>query len=92
MRRASNITNQTINEIIMAWKTKNIVLVPTFLLLIIIGAFSLSNRKPYDEVILDLANENQTIEDEGIMDEELLVTDLDSPNMDELVTQQNDIF
>lgn len=92
IRRASNIINQTINELIMAWKTKNIILVPTFLLLIIVGAFSLSSRKPYDEVILDLATENQTIEDEGIMDEELLITDLDSPEMDELVTQQNDIF
>ncbi len=92
IRRASNIINQTIQEITMAWKTRNIILVPTFLLLIFIGAFSLSSRKPYDEVIMDLAVENQTIEDESIMDEELLITDLNSPNMDELVTQQDDIF
>lgn len=92
IRRVSNIINQTIKEFTMAWKTKNIILVPTFLLLIVIGAFSLSNRKPYDEVIMDLAVENQLIEDESIMDEELLVTDLNSPEMDELITQQNDIF
>ena len=92
IRRVSNIINQTIKEFTMAWKTKNIILVPTFLLLIVIGAFSLSNRKPYDEVIMDLAVENQLIEDESIMDEELLVTDLDSPEVDELITQQNDIF
>ena len=91
----SNIINNTITEIIGIWKSKRIILVPSFVLLIFIGAFSLSpkNRSnSQNSAIIHLAEQSELIEEPGIdTDDEIILTSFDEPAINDLSTINNEL-
>lgn len=97
MRTATfDIINNKITEIISFWQSKRIILVPSLILLLLIGAFSLSphsSSNTYDTLsIQKLAEQDEAIEEEGPdYDDGIVFTSFDEPAIDDLSTTQNEI-
>lgn len=89
----SNIINNKIADIVSIWKSKRIILIPSFILLFFIGAFSLStHHSTYDPVILDLAEQSANLEEQGVdYDDQVILTSFDEPDMDDIGTTTNEI-
>jgi hypothetical protein len=90
---ASHIINNKITDIIAIWKSKRIVLVPSFLLLLFVGVFSLSSHvNRYENSLQKLAAQDMVIEEPGVDDEDLIFSDVfDTPAIDDLNMIQNEI-
>lgn len=88
----SNIINK-FASFIAIWKSRRIVLVPSLILLLFIGAFSLSGQTPkYNLSIEQLAQRDAIIEELDFVDEdEAILSELDEPYIDEFSTIQDEI-
>lgn len=87
----SHIISNYFNEFMAIWKSKRIILVPSFILLVLVGSFSLSNRiRPN---ISQLAKEDISIEELDVVDDEdvTTLTSFDDQVFDELTTIQDEI-
>jgi hypothetical protein len=90
----SKIINNKLTDIIGIWKWKKAVLVPSFLILLFVGAFSLSSQgnKYANTPLLQLVEQDAQIEEPGLEDEdEILIEAFDSPGIDDLSTIENEI-
>ena len=90
--RESTIIYQTIHQTIIMWEKNRTVIILVLLVIAFIAYFSFSDRTPAGETIMDLAVQNETIEDEGILEDELQVSELDYPDMETLIIENNEIF
>ncbi|MEK7106185.1 MAG: hypothetical protein AAB895_02400 [Patescibacteria group bacterium] len=89
----SNIINNKFASFIAIWKSRRIVLVPSLVLLLFVGAFSLSGQSgKYNLSIEQLAQRDAIIEELDFVDEdEALLSELDEPYIDEFSTIQDEI-
>jgi len=88
----STIINSKIADIMAIWKSKRIVLVPTFLLLIFVGAFSLSSTTNRSSALLRFVEKNEQIEEPEVLDEdEILIDAFDAPGITDLSIIENEI-
>lgn len=88
----SNIINNKINEIMAIWRTKRIILVPSFLLLIFVGAFSLSSNTSSSSTLLRFVEKDEAIlEPEVIYEDEILIEAFDAPGINDLSIIENEI-
>ena len=87
------IINNTIAEVIAIWKSKHIVLVPSLILLLFIGTFSLSGQaSKYNLSIGELAQKDALIEEiDAIDDDATTLSVFDDQAIDELSTTKNEI-
>lgn len=90
---SSDIISNKIADVIHIWKSKKLVLIPSLVLLVLIGAFSLSPRAAkYDTGIAGLMPLDETIEEGGVdYDDQTILTTFDEPSIDELSTIQNEL-
>jgi hypothetical protein len=89
----SSIINNKITEIIGVWKSRSIVLVPAFILLIFVGITTLSphSAQANAKAIQKIADQSETIEEPGLNDEdEVIIADLDSSIVDDLSSTTNE--
>lgn len=92
----SNIISNKLSDIIAIWKSKRVILVPSFILLFFIGAFSLS---PHIGVytnsslsIQQLAEQDETIEETGVdTDDQLFLASFEEPGIIDLTTTTNEL-
>jgi hypothetical protein len=83
----SNIKNNKISIIIDIWKSKRIILIPSFILLFFVSAFVLSpHSKKYDPEILKIAEQNETIEEPGDEDDndQIILTSFDNQDFSDI--------
>lgn len=86
----SNIINNKVNEIINIWKSKRIILVPSFILLLFVGAFSLSSNS--NSALLKFVEQDAQIEEPVIeYEDEILIDAFDTPGINDLGTIENEI-
>lgn len=84
--------NNNIANVFNIWKSKRIVLVPSLILLLIVGAFSLSPQTgQYNMTIQQLAEQNETIEEPGYDIDDQLIYTLETPAINDLSLTQNEI-
>lgn len=89
--KPSNIINNYLTEFMAIWKSKRIILVPSLILLVLVGSFSLSNlAKPS---INRIAQEDISIEELDVVDDEDLttLTSFEDQIFDDLGTIQDEI-
>ena len=89
----SKITSNKITNFIDAWKSKWIILVPSFILLIFIGSFSLSRQTgKYNLSIEQLAQQIETMEADEVVDdnEEQIIDSFDKQAIDDFSLIQNE--
>lgn len=88
-----NIRNNTFSNIISVWKSKRMILIPSLILLLFVGGFSLSSKiAKHDLTLEQLLEQDETIEDEGInYDDQKLLTSFDEQSLDDISTIQNEI-
>jgi hypothetical protein len=90
----SYIINNKIADFISVWKSRRIVLVPSLILLLFIGTFSLSGSTlTHDKSILKLAQQDGSIEEADIVDDYsdlVTLTSFDDQTIDELGTTQDE--
>jgi hypothetical protein len=89
----SNITSNTVADVLKFWRSKRIILVPSFVLLLLVGIFSLSpHASASDRAILKIAAEDQTLGEQEVDDDDIIMpSDFDSPALDDLSNTQNEI-
>lgn len=88
----SNIINNKINEIMAIWRSKRIILIPTFLLLLFVGAFSLSSNTSSSSTLLRFVEKDEAILEPEVIDEdEILIEAFDTPGINDLSTIENEI-
>ena len=89
----SNIINNKFADIVSVWKSKRIILIPSFIVLFFVSAFSLSTHStPYDSVILDLAEQSANLEQQGVdYDDQVMLTSFDEPDVDDFGSITNEI-
>lgn len=90
----SNIINDKLIAIFDIWKSRKLVLIPSLIVLIVVGAFSLSPQSIVrtNLSLTDLVEQDALISEEGIdYDEQVILTSLDEPSIDDLNTIQNEI-
>ena len=89
----SNIINNKFADIVSVWKSKRIILIPSFIVLFLVSAFSLSTHStPYDSVILDLAEQSANLEQQGVdYDDQVMLTSFDEPDVDDFGSITNEI-
>ena len=83
----SNIKNNKISIIIDIWKSKRIILIPSFILLFFVGAFALSpHSQKYDPEILKIAEQNETIEETVDADDndQVILTNFDNQDFSDI--------
>ncbi len=87
--------NQKANllDIISIWRSKRIVLIPSLMLLMLVGVFSLSPRAAkYDNGIAELLVQDEVIEREAInYDSQFALPTLDNKSLESLNAIQNEI-
>lgn len=89
----SKIISNKITNLIDAWKSKWVILVPSFILLIFIGSFSLSKQTgKYNLSIEQLAQQIETMEAEEVVDdnEEQIIDSFDKQAIDDFSLIQNE--
>ena len=88
----SNIINNKIADILSIWRSKRIILVPSFIFLLFIGAFSLSpHSKKIDYSLSELVEQDSRIEEIVDYDDTIFLTSFDEPSINDLSTIQNEI-
>lgn len=88
----SNIISNKLTGIVNIWKSKRMILIPSFLILLFVGAFSLSPHNYASGQLLQLVEQGAKIEEPGVEDEdEILIDALDYPGIDDLSTIENEI-
>ncbi len=89
----SNIINNTIASVSNIWKSKRFVLVPSLILFLLVGAFSLSPTSSVDAnniAIQKIAEQDASIEDYDT-DDQILFTSFDEPSITDLSTTDNEL-
>ena len=92
----SNVIYNKIAYITSSWKSRRIILLPSFLILFIIfigtlGA-PLSSKLHGKQTLEQIASESEEIEGTGMdTDDQVIITSFDEPSIDELSTIQNEI-
>ncbi len=90
----SNIISR-ITSFISIWRSNRIILVPSFILLLFIGIFSLSmHTTTYGSSIEQLAQKDESIKELAIVDDDdpaLSITGFDEPDINDLSILQNDL-
>ncbi len=90
----SNIIINKLVAIFDIWKSKKLILVPSLVVLLVIGAFSLSPRSVTrtNLILVDLVEKDALINEESVdYDEQSSITSFDDPFIDDLNTIQNEI-
>ncbi len=90
-----SMSNIIINlkEFLHIWRSKKIILVPSFVLIVFIGLFSLSSHVSKSNSVLGLAEKNEAIEEPGLdYDDQVILTTFDNSNIDELNVIQNEQY
>lgn len=87
-----NIINN-VQYVVESIRIKRIVLVPSLILVLVIGGFSISSQTTNANKTLErLAEENETIEEPGIdLDDSIILTSFDAPAVNDLSNNQNEI-
>lgn len=87
----SNIISNGITDILNIWRSKRIVLVPSLILLLFVGAFSLSPRQASNNnqslqqlVAQDELFEDLGVDNDGDWDNETMLTSFDDPAINDL--------
>jgi hypothetical protein len=85
-------SSNIINTIIQSLKSTRMVLVPSLVLVILIGGVSIGSKRMHPESAIEkLAEQSETIADEAIdLDDSILLTSFEAPAMNDLTTNQND--
>ena len=74
------------------WKSKRIILVPTFLLLLFVGAFSLSSNSSSSSTLLRFVEQDAQIEEPELENEDdILIGAFDDPGINDLGIIENEI-
>ena len=74
------------------WKSKRIILVPSFLLLLFVGAFSLSSNTSGSSTLLKFVEQDAQIEEPAIeYEDDVLIDAFDTPGINDLGTIENEI-
>lgn len=91
----SNIISNRITSFISIWRSNRIILVPSFILLLFIGIFSLSmHTTTYGSSIEQLAQKDESIKELAIVDDDdpaLFLTGFDEPDINDLSILQYDL-
>lgn len=89
----SNIINNKFANILSVWKSKRIILVPSFIILLFVGAFSLSpHHIKQDSSLSELVEQDAGIGEESIdYDDSILLTNFDESFINDLSKIQNEI-
>lgn len=88
----SNIINNKITEVMNIWRSKRIILVPSFLLLLFVGAFSLSSNTNKNSALLKFVEQDAQIEEPAIeYEDDILIYAFDTPGINDLGTIENEI-
>lgn len=84
--KPSQIINSKITYFISVCKSRRLVLIPSLLLILFIGAFSLSQHtRTYDQSIEQLATQDESIQEpSSIDDDEIILTNFDDQALDDL--------
>ena len=89
----SNIINNKNTDIVDIWKSKRLILVPSFILIFIISVFTLSPYSSFgNKTIIKLAEQDTLIEEQYVNEDDTVVNTLfESPEINDLSTLQNEI-
>lgn len=90
----SNIINDKLVEIFNIWKSRKLVLIPSLIVLLVVGVFSLSpqNIVRKNLTLAELVEQDALLSEENIdYDEQIILTSLDEPSIDDLNSIQNEI-
>ena len=90
----SNIISDKLVAIFDIWKSRKLVLIPSLIALLVVGAFSLSPQSimKTNLSLTDLVEQDALINESGVdYDEQIVLTSLDEPYIDDLNTIQNEI-
>ena len=90
----SNIINDKLVEIFNIWKSRKLVLIPSLIVLLVVGVFSLSpqNIVRKNLTLAELVEQDALLYEENIdYDEQIILTSLDEPSIDDLNSIQNEI-
>lgn len=90
----SNIINNKFADIITVWKSKRIILIPSFLVLLFVSAFALSSHsKNSSSEILKIAEQNENLEESEIYEDEdqVILTNFDTSDIDNVSNITNEI-
>lgn len=86
----SNIIINKLIAVFDIWKSKRLILVPSLILLIFVGAFSLSPRK--NPTLSELVEQDSLINEEVLdYEDQTVLTSLDEPSINDLSAIQNEI-
>ncbi len=88
-----NIINNKTVEFVNVWKSKRVmILIPTFIVLFVLGTFSLSPSKTNSsDYIIRIAEQNESINEQFISEDEEFETLFDSPAINDLDSLQYEI-
>lgn len=90
----SHITNNIFTKIVDIWNSNRLVFIPSFIVLLFVGAFSLSPQtttRIENHDIVALAEQDATIEGLGNdTDEQIIVASFDEPDISDFSTQTNE--
>lgn len=91
--KMSNIINNKVASFIAIWRSKRVILMPSLILLLFIGAFSLSGQTgKYNLSIEQLVQQDALIEEVDIIDDDPInLTSFDEPYINELSAIQDEI-
>lgn len=90
----SNIISNKVANFLAIWRSKRVILMPSFIILLFIGVFSLSGQaSKYNLSIEQLAQQDSLIEELDIVDDNdaLILAGFDDPYIDELSAIQDEI-
>jgi len=92
--KMSNIINSKVASFIAIWRSKRVILMPSLILLLFIGAFSLSGQTgKYNLSIEQLVQQEALIDELDIVDDDdpVILTSFDDPYINELSAAQDEI-
>ena len=79
------ISNNKLADAVAVWKSKRIILVPSLVLLLLVGTFSLSTHSSAESQIQSLAEQNEQIEEPGIDDDDqMILSSFEDPAVNDL--------
>lgn len=94
--RKTETSNIIINKLIAVfdiWKSRKLILIPSLIVLLFVGVFSLSPRNTKNNLSLsELVEQDSLIEEMGVdYDDQAILTSLDEPSIGDLSAIQNEI-
>jgi hypothetical protein len=89
----SNIIINKLTAVFDIWKSKRLILIPSLIVLLFVGAFSLSPRNAKNNLSLsELVEQDSQLDESGLdYDDQTILTSIDEPSINDLSTIQNEI-